>query len=134
MESRVVIPNEQSGQMTFTAGEIISASLGNLCCPIERVYAIMNFLTDDNLYTHQLPRAFRACESWVKQQHPWVNQLDASQCNRDTWREWLSDAESRFGNEHKLKPLPKGVWRSVDPVREAIEIMEDKKRVIVIRK
>jgi hypothetical protein len=120
-------------EMKFTTGEVISAGLGKLCCDMEGVYRIMNFLTGDSLFTHQLPRAFRACEAWVKEQHPWLNQLDDTKCNRETWRSWLADAERRFGKEHELKPLPADQWMSVNPIQEAIEIMEDKSKVIAVR-
>ena len=100
---------------------------------MDRVYEIMNFLTGDNLFTHQLPRAFHACESWVKTQCPWLNELKESDCTKETWQAWLADAEARFGKEHELNPLPHGQWMQRDPIQEAVELMEDKKRVIVIQ-
>ena len=33
-------------------------------------YEILNFLTGDSLYTHQLPRAVRQCEPWLRAQFP----------------------------------------------------------------
>ena len=118
--------------MKFTTGEIISAGLGKLACDLEGVYKIMNFLTGDNLFTHQLPRAFHSCEAWVIEQHPWLRELDTSALNPQTWRVWLADAETRFGKMHELLPLPEGQWHSVDPIREAVELMEDKTKVIPI--
>lgn len=53
--------------MKFTTGEVISAGTGRLCCQMDGVYRILNYLTGDNLYTHQLPRAFKACEAWVRE-------------------------------------------------------------------
>lgn len=119
--------------MKFTTGEVISAGLGKLCCPLERVYVIMDFLTGDKLFSHQLPRAFHACEGWVKQQCPWLSELDESSCSPETWREWLAAAELAHGKEHELLPLPPGQWKSVDPVKEGVELMEDKSRVLVVR-
>ena len=118
--------------MKFSTGQIISAGTGRLCCPSEELYQVLNFLTGDNLFTYQLPRAFHACKNHVINQHPWLLELDVNSCNKDTWRKWLSDAETRFGSEHELEALPDGKWMSVDPVREAIELMEDKKRVVVV--
>lgn len=115
--------------MKFTTGEIISAGLGKLCCPMERVYNIMNFLTGDNLYTHQLPRAFHACEAWVKEQHPWLLKLDEAGCNPKTFKNWLAAAELAYGMEHELEPLPPGKWQPCDPVSELIQLTEDKSKV-----
>jgi hypothetical protein len=118
--------------MKFTTGEIISAGLGKLCCPMDRVYVVMNFLTSDNLFTHQLPRAFRACEAWVKQQHPWLLELNEAACTTETWRLWLAEAERKYGQEHELQPLPSGQWLHCDPIKEAVELTEDKNRVIPV--
>ena len=37
---------------------------------IDGVYDILNFLCKDNLYTHQLPRASREVEPWLRTQFP----------------------------------------------------------------
>jgi hypothetical protein len=121
-------------KMKFTTGEIITAGLKKLCCPKDRLYAVMNFLTGDDLFSHQFPRAFQACEPWVKKQHPWLLELDESQCNPETWKEWLAEAERLFGKEHELEPLPLDLWKHCDPIKEAIELMEDKNKVIVVHK
>ena len=120
--------------MKCTTAEIITVGLGRLCVPMERVCELMNFLTKDNLFTHQLPRAFLTCEAWVKQHHPWLERLDESGCNGQTWRRWIADAELKYGKEHELQPLPDGQWLSCDPVKEAIEWTEDKSRVVVVKR
>lgn len=119
--------------MKFTTGEIISAGTGRLCCQMEGVYKIMNFLTGDNLFTHQLPRAFRACQAWVRKQCPWLENLNEADCTTETWKTWLADAESKYGKEHELEPLPAGQWHQCDPIQEAVELMEDKSKVIVVK-
>ena len=43
----------------FPLGVVLSITTGKLLCPIGDVYDILNFLTGDNLFTHQLPRAMR---------------------------------------------------------------------------
>ena len=117
--------------MKFTTGEIISAATGRLCCDIGRVYVILNFLTGDNLFTHQLPRARRACEAWVKKQCPWLDELNTEACNTENWKEWLAEAESKYGKEHDVEPLPIGEWERRNPLEELVN-MVGKEKVIVI--
>lgn len=120
-----------AGSPLWTTGEIVSAGTGRLCCPMERVYAIMNHLTGQNLYTHQLPKAFKDCQQWVLKQHPWLATLDESECTSKTWEKWLAEAEKKAGaTQHQLDPMPGGVEQR-DPVEELQEIM-GRKRVIVI--
>ena len=37
---------------------------------MQGVYEILNFLTGDDLYTHQIPRAMRECRPWLASQFP----------------------------------------------------------------
>lgn len=105
----------------WTTGEIISAGLGCLCCSMERVYAIMNHLTGAQLFTHQLPGAFRSCQQWVLKQHPWLLKLDQSKCTPATWQEWLKAAEAMVGTRHDLEPVPGGVEQR-EPLQELVEM------------
>ena len=116
--------------MKCTTGEIISVGNGSLCCPIDRVYTMLNFLTGDNLFTHVLPRAFRACRNHVETQFPWL--LELPEINRDNWEAVVNDVTAKYGNEHELIALPKGSWQSVDPIQEAIELMEGRDKIIVV--
>ena len=103
---------------TFTTGEVLSAGTGILCCEMGGVYRILNFLTGESLFTHQLPRAMRACESWVKHQCPWINEVDASQCSPETVVGWLAAIEAKVGKTHILKPLPAGGYEARHPLEE----------------
>lgn len=42
----------------FPINVVLSATTGQLLCDIGDVYKILNHTTGDNLFTHQLPRAF----------------------------------------------------------------------------
>lgn len=117
--------------MKCTTGEIISVGTGKLCCSMDKVYEIMNFLTGDNLFTHQLPRAFEACKEHVTAQHPWLEQINEEDCTPETWKEWLAGVENDYGTEHELTALPPGEWLIVDPVVEA-EVMFGKDKVVVV--
>jgi hypothetical protein len=57
---------------SFHISDVLSATTGRLVSSrhMEGVYDILNFVTGDNLYTHQLPRAMRECEPWLRTQFP----------------------------------------------------------------
>lgn len=56
----------------FHISDVLSITTGRLVSNrhMDGVYDILNFLTGDNLYTHQLPRASRECEAWLRTQFP----------------------------------------------------------------
>jgi len=118
--------------MKFKASEVVSVATGRLCCDIGRVYEILNYLTSDNLFTHQLPRASRVCEPFLKQQLPWLNDLNPEECNTENWQGWLRSVVEAHGDEHELTPLPEGAWTYISPIVEAESMMGKKEGVIVV--
>ena len=58
----------------FHISDILSITTGRLVSNrhIDGVYDILNFLTGDDLFTHQLPRASRECEPWMRTQYPYL--------------------------------------------------------------
>lgn len=120
--------------MKFTAGEIISAGTGILACEMDGVYKILNFLTGDSLYTHQLPRAFRACKAHMQKQCPWLSEIDEEKCTRETYPVWRIALEEKHGLEHELSPLPDGVWNRREPLEELVEMTSGKTPIAVVVK
>lgn len=55
---------------SFHIGDILSITTGRLVSPrhIDGVYDILNWMTGDNLFTHQLPRAAGECAEWLAEQ------------------------------------------------------------------
>ncbi len=54
----------------FHLGDVLSITTGRLVSSrhIDGVYEILNFMTDDNLFTHQLPRAMGECRPHLLRQ------------------------------------------------------------------
>lgn len=57
---------------SFHISDVLSVITGRLVSSrhMAGVYEILNFLTGDDLFTHQLPRAERECEPWLRSQFP----------------------------------------------------------------
>lgn len=109
----------------FDLGDVLSVTTGRLLADrgIGALYDVLGFLCDDRLWTHQLPRAFRVCQPHVLAQHPELADVDASNVNPDTWRAWLDEQRTRFGDTRALTPLPRGAWTYRDPCEEAAEMV-----------
>ena len=118
----------------FHICDILSVSHGVLVSPahIDGVYAILNFMTHDNLFTHQLPRANRECEPWLRRQFPWLDEISADGVGRDNWQQWLDGCVARFGEYHDVEPIPQDDHDRVDPLTELAD-MVGKHRVAVIQ-
>jgi hypothetical protein len=107
----------------FPLGTVLSITTGCLLAPngIEGVYGILNWMTQDSLYTHQLPRVGKECMPWILKQHPKLVDVDASGVNGENWRAWLTDQILRFGETLEIEQLPAGVHYYIEPISELAE-------------
>lgn len=119
---------------------------------MDGVYDILNFLTGDNLYTHQLPRAVRECEPWLRSQFPQLfpdapvlaelnrnldNVIAAAGGNQKfasrAIEGWVATVRERLGLPEMLPvyEMGKEMHTHIDPLEEA-NAMFGEKRVIGI--
>jgi len=118
----------------FDLGDVLSITDGRLVSPrlIEGVYDILNFMTGDSLYTHQLPRAMRACQGPLLAQHPQLADVDrTTKLGPDNFREWLAAQKRIYGETLPVAPLAPQTWTQINPVLEA-EALVGKDRVIAV--
>lgn len=116
----------------FTLGAVLSVTTGTLLCDIGDVYVILNHMTGDNLFTHQLPRASEECAPHLRKQFPALADETAADVTKENWREWLTAAEARYGNAFDVEPLPDGAHEVRDPIAEAVD-MVGPERVVTVR-
>ena len=69
------------------------------------LYEILNYLTGDDLWTHQLPHAGRVCKPAILFQHPQLADVDASHVNEENWTEFIRECKERYGDTLPLQPL-----------------------------
>lgn len=64
----------------FDVSDVLSVATPRLVSNrhMEGVYDILNWMTDDNLFTHQLPRAARQCETWLLRWFPELANANAA--------------------------------------------------------
>ena len=122
--------------MKINCADAITLITGNLFCSVDRLYTLYNELTGDNLYTHQLPRAYRTCAPFIRKELP---DLTASlratyQANEDIafspeWEKVLVNAQKVFGDEFTVTPIAN--WEHVNPLEELTR-MVGKDKIIVV--
>lgn len=123
---------------TLTTGQIITLGDGRLACDIGEVYQALNTLLDDDLMTHQLPRAGRFVESHVQAACPWVKDLppmpelegSSPEQRKALVQGWIDSITDEHGSLHKVPDLS-GQWVHFNPLDEA-EALVGKDRIIVV--
>ena len=123
-----------TGARDFHIGTILSITDGHLLAPnkIGDVYEILNFMTGDELFTHQLPRAGRECAPYLLQQHPQLADFDGSDITTENYLARLEKAKQQFGEFLQVQPIPLEAHRVIDPIQEAQDMVGADKVIVVV--
>jgi len=120
----------------FHLGDVLSVTTGRLVSPrhMDAVYDLLNFMTGDNLFTHQLPRACDECAPALLEQHPDLKAVEVPAEFRDTAHvgEWLAEQVVRCGEYRMVAPLAEGDHTRIDPLTELSMMGPDKPVVAVV--
>ena len=120
---------------SFHLGDILSITTGRLVSldHIGGVYNILNFMTGDNLMTHQLPRASRECEGPLLTQHPDLRDVEVPDDfgGQEGVDRWLAEQVTRFGRTREVAPLAGGKHARIDPITE-LRMMRPDAEIIAI--
>jgi len=116
----------------FHLGDVLSITSSRLISPrlILGVYDILNYMTGETLFTHQLPRASRVCRPYLLKQFPQLKDVTCEGINPSNWRERLDALVKEFGETLMVEPLPDDAYISIDPITEAEAMMGPEKVII----
>lgn len=118
---------------SFHLGDVISITTGIMMSPrlIEGVYDILNFMTADSLYTHQLPRAARECKPYLLEQFPQLNAIVLDGVTPGTHLSLLESLCAEYGEYLMVASLPKDAHEFIDPMSELVEQVHPSKIITV---
>jgi len=115
-------PNAE-GVRNFHIGDILSITTGRLVSPrrMDGVYDILNYMTGDDLFTHQLIRAAEECAPALREQHPDLTDVDVPEefHGEEHVQRWLGDLVMRHGESRPVMPLHPEEHTVIDPIAEA---------------
>ncbi len=112
-------------QRRFHIGDILSITTGRLVSPrkIEGVYDILNFMTGESLFTHQLGRACKVAAPALATQLPQLSGINLDDVTAENWVTRLDAIVAEFGETHPVSPLPAGLYSPIDPIKELVDIL-----------
>ena len=91
----------------FHIGDILSITTGKLVGPnhMDGIYKILDFMTGDELFTGQLPRASEECKPFLLKQMPWLIEISTEEVNQENWETWLAEIVQKYGELHKVEQI-----------------------------
>jgi hypothetical protein len=119
--------------MAFPTAAVLSAATGVLVCPISDVYAVLNWMTGEDVYTHQLPRVSREAQPVILALHPELSEAyaEAKEVTPANWPEWLGRWLLRYGETITVPRLTEDQHERIDPHSELAEKMHPDRIVVV---
>lgn len=118
-------------QIEMTVGQLVTIGDGRLVCPIDEVYKVLSRAVGESLMTHQLPRAMRHLEPYIKKQCPWIEdglpdldieEEDSNQVREDKVFSWLQKIADQYGYSHTIEYSLDG-WDRKNPIEEACDMV-----------
>lgn len=113
--------NDMTTTREFHIGDVISVATGRLVSlrHIEGVYDVCDFMTGENLMTHQLPRASRECEPSLREQHPGLTAEHIPPIkSREDAEAWLTSLYPKYGETVTVTKLDPADHTVIDPIAE----------------
>jgi hypothetical protein len=113
----------------FHIGDILSVTTGRLVAPnhMQAIYELLDFMTGDSNFTHQLPRVSQECAPELLRQHPDLANVEVPDEFGEPIGEsvdaWLAEQVATYGVWRDVAPLPRGVHVARDPLAELAEMV-----------
>jgi hypothetical protein len=118
--------------MKFSIGTIISITTGVLVTDMHNLYTILDYMTGEKLYTHQLSRAADECAPCLIEQLPFLKDISSEGIDATNWESWLKALTAYHGEEFEIQPLPKDKQTPHRNPLTELESMVGKDKIIVV--
>lgn len=118
----------------FPLADILSMTTGRLLSRrhMDGIYNIADWMTGENLFTHQLPRAADTCGPALLDQHPQLRGVEPpADIDAPDLMVWLANVEREHGEQLPVVPLPPGAWERRNPIEELCDRVGSEKVYVV---
>lgn len=105
----------------FHLGTILSVTHGILLSPdhMKGIYEILHWMTGDDLFTHQLPRAADECKPFLLVQHPELEKIVIPEVHgQQEVDDFLASLYDEYGTTKPVAPLAQEDHTSIHPLAE----------------
>lgn len=102
--------------------DVLTVETGQLICSMEELCEFLNWMTGDDLYTHQLPRATDVCRPFLEEKIGWLKDCVSIEIDKDNYQK-VFELASKHGEYVMVPRLPEGAWEHKNPIAELAEMI-----------
>jgi hypothetical protein len=125
--------------LTVTTGRLLTAPRGNRDNGIRDLYDILEWMTGDSAFTHQLPRFGEECKPWLLRWFSELETVDVAHLDRlitqhgaahgvDKWLESLSGCRSAYD----VPRIPQDDHEHKDPYDELVQMRGTDEGIVLL--
>lgn len=117
----------------FATRDVLSTVTGRLMGEIGGVYEVLNWMTGESVFTHQIPRISREAVPVVLAMHPTLQQAidEAEQVTPENFKTWRDTWEDRYGPTIAVPKFSADTHERIDPMSELAETFPPDKIAVV---
>jgi len=123
---------------TFTLETLLTVTTGRLLTDIGDLYKILGWMTNDEPFTHQLPRFAEECKTWLYHWWPELGIAEASLVKLDKWlsvdntngpeaiKMWKAELkmmQPELKNEYEVPQIHVGDHKRKNPADELVDMV-----------
>ena len=123
-----------SNTTEFHIGTVLSITHDRFLSPdgVGALYGILNWMTGDDLFTHQLPRAARECKPFLLAQYPQLSSVIVPQMSTvEELDNFLATLYNEHGITKSVAPIPTGSHARISPLTELKMLRPDVPVILV---
>jgi hypothetical protein len=117
----------------FPTADVLGTITGKLLGDIGGIYLVLNWMTGESVFTHQLPRISREARPVILALRPELQQAidEAEQVNRENVLEWRDRWNARYGTFISVPKFATEMHERIDPISELAEMVRPEKIVVI---
>ncbi len=120
----------ENNERTFDLGSVLTVATGKLFTEMANLQYILDYLSNDSIFVHQIPRVMKTAQSYVLAKYPQLEGVgqDVVINGWEDVKAFLDSQKAVLGDSFALSPMPREMYEHIDPIEEAIEIRSGKTR------
>ncbi len=119
-----------NNERNFDLGTVLTITSGRLFTNMDNVYDILNYLSNDEIYTHQIPRVMKVAQVHVLGRYPQLDGVgkDVIINSEQDVKAFIDEQKGIYGDSFGLSPMTEEMYQHIDPIEEAIDMRSGRTR------
>jgi len=116
---------QENNSRQFDLETVLTVTTHILLTNMGSVHDALNYLTGEDLYSHQLPRALGVASNYVLGLYPQlgeVNIVGGQMSSAAEVKKFTDEQKAKYGDILSLSPMPKGMYEAMNPLDELVKM------------